>query len=250
MCFNVTSFFCKLLLLFGLVSPLVAQVSDSQVTGQPAEQKEDSNPEANVTKLVEMEGRVSEEGPYLLIDRYFGRGQPEYAIRAAKKLVELRPQDGKAWGVLGFSLIKIGRGDEAVDILKRSISFGYEKSAVYLAFHLESSGANFSEYIPLLLKIRSNHRDAYKPLLVYTLSIENADERKGFAESVLRETNLADLVEDKEIVDMLTRYFESVSDNQSVKKIKDLRRTYVRNKTSEMEEKLRQIRQEGSGNQP
>lgn len=204
--------------------------------------KPGETPESNIAELLGQGGKVSEEGPYMAIEYYLKNGNNEYAIRAAKKLVALKPEDGKAYGILGFSLIKAGQGEEAIPLLKQAYSLNYKKSIIYLTFYLQQSGRSIAEYVPQLEAEAIINPDAYKPLFFYVLSLSAVEDRRKIGGQALAAANKAKLVEDEEIFNLLVAYYKSISDAGSLDEIKTLRRKFVETETKRLEGLLDDIR--------
>lgn len=204
----------SIILIFALFSVCMARAGgrDSEKT-----------PERDMVEFVREGMDPTGRARYVYIHNYFARGEFDNAIRAAKKLTELVPKDGKAFGLLGVMQFTAGRSEEAVPSLQSAIHLGDEKSVVVLGLALCDQGKPIDDYVDRLQAMRLVDVDAYMPLLLHAFRIESKAKRGDFVERTLRGRDLSELCVRDDIFEVLVRLYKSLDAAEKIKEIENIR---------------------------
>lgn len=193
-----------------------------------------ANPEQDEVFLVSHpEYDPSQKSCYLLIKMYFVSGHRDYAMRAAKKLIELKPKEGKAFEMVGFLLLADGRTAEAIQPLKTAYALGDEDAVILLTQAILLQDKPIDEYVDALQRLKLVDMDAYKPLLISIGIMKAAPARKAFLDRVLDGANFYELVKNDDIYTLLLRVYTLLGDQDGIKKTQECRAWVEANKMGE-----------------
>ncbi len=174
-------------------------------------------PEELVSEL--SKGQYEVSAKYLLFKYYMDHANYNMALRAAIKMVELSPKEGKAHAALGYIYFQLDRFEEALPEFKKAYQMNHVDSVIPLVVIMYMRSGDFmaeaAPYIPALEKLRLSNIDAYQPLMMYGMKLDAVSRRK-FSERIFNGVNFGDLIDNEKVEEWLLLFFKSLGDINSV----------------------------------